>query len=155
MVFSVLWSVADRANIFRSLPHLLLRTAVVVQPLTPEQIETYLASGGERLDALRESLREDSDLRALASTPLMLNVLTAACQGTPLQEITTTGSFGMKQDQVFASYVQRMLTRRNTGTRYKSTANHSLAQLPGRPDEAAESNRLLSRADATRLDLWH
>ncbi len=62
---------------------LLLRTAVVVQPLTAKQIASYLASGGERLEALRETLREDTDLRALASTPLMLNVLTVAYQGTP------------------------------------------------------------------------
>src|SRR6266568_4677379 len=43
---------------------LLLRIAVVVQLLTPEQIETYLTRGGERLEALRETLREDTDLRA-------------------------------------------------------------------------------------------
>ena len=98
---------------------LLLRTAVVVQPLTPEQIETNLTRDGERLEALRETLREDADLRALASTPLMLNVLTVAYQGTQPQEITTTGSFVMKQEQVFASYVKRMLTHRNTSTRYK------------------------------------
>src|SRR5437763_1632979 len=111
---------------------LLLRTAVVVQPLTPEQIETYLASGGERLVALRETLREDADLRALASTPLMLNVLTAAYQGTPPQEITTTGSLGMKQKHVFASYVQRMLTHRNTSMRYTPQQTiHWLSYLAG------------------------
>jgi NACHT domain len=111
---------------------LLLRTAVVVQPLTPEQIASYLASGGERLEALHQTLREDADLRALASTPLMLNVLTAAYQGTPPQEITTTGSLGMKQEQVFASYVQRMLTHRNTRTRYTPQQTiHWLSYLAG------------------------
>jgi hypothetical protein len=53
---------------------LLLRTAVVMQSLTPEQIKSYLTSGGERLEALRETLREDADLLALASTPFMLLV---------------------------------------------------------------------------------
>jgi hypothetical protein len=97
---------------------LLLRTAVVVQPLTPEQIESYLTSGGERLEALRQTLREDADLRALASTPLMLNVLTVVYQGTLAEKITATGSPGMKQERVFAFYVQRMLTRRNISERY-------------------------------------
>ncbi len=76
---------------------LLLRTAVVVQPLTPEQIESYLTSGGERLESLRQTLREDADLRALASTPLMLNVLTVAYQGTP-HEVAVTSSLEMKQE---------------------------------------------------------
>jgi DNA polymerase III delta prime subunit len=97
---------------------LLLRTAVVVQPLTPEQVTSYLASGGERLEVLRQTLREDADLRELASTPLMLNVLTVAYQGVPRKEVAVTGSFEMKQEQVFASYVQRMLTRRTPNTRY-------------------------------------
>jgi energy-coupling factor transporter ATP-binding protein EcfA2 len=97
---------------------LLLRTAVVVEPLTLEQIESYLMSGGERLKALHQALREDADLRALASTPLMLNVLTTAYQGTAPQKIFTTGDLGIKQEQVFFSYVQRMLPRRNPSKRY-------------------------------------
>ncbi len=92
--------------------HLLLRTAVVVQPLTPEQIESYLTNGGERLEALRQILHKDAELRTFANTPLMLNVLTATYQGTTSQEIIATGSLGKKQDQIFASYVQRMLIRR-------------------------------------------
>jgi hypothetical protein len=97
---------------------LLLRTAVVVQPLTPEQIESYLTSGGGRLEALRQTLREDVDLQALASTPLMLNVLTVAYQGTLHKEVTVTGPLETKQEQIFAAYVQRMLIRRSTVTRY-------------------------------------
>jgi hypothetical protein len=98
---------------------LMLRTAVAVLPLTPEQIESYLASGGEQLEALHELLRIDADLRALASTPLMLNVLTAAYQGTTRQEIDTTGSPHRKQEHVFASYVQRMLTHRSSSAFYR------------------------------------
>jgi eukaryotic-like serine/threonine-protein kinase len=62
----------------------------------------------------------------------MLNVLTAAYQGTPPQEITTTGSLGMKQEHVFASYVQRMLTHRNTSMRYTPQQTiHWLSYLAG------------------------
>jgi hypothetical protein len=112
--------VSSRQTDYRALStRLLLRTAVVVQPLTPGQIESYLTSGGERLEALREMLSTDADLRALASTPLMLNVLTAAYQGTTRQEIDTTGSPRMKQEQVFASYVRRMLTHRSSSIRYR------------------------------------
>jgi GTPase SAR1 family protein len=109
---------------------LLLRTAVVVQPLAPKQIESYLTSGGERLEALRETLRKDADLRALASTPLMLNVLTAAYQGNTRQEIDATGFLSMKQEQIFASYVRRMLTRRDANPHYTSKQTiHWLSSL--------------------------
>src|SRR5712691_959086 len=72
-----------QTDYFALTARLLLRTAVIVQPLTAEQIATYLSSDGHRLDALREALRKDADLRALARTPLMLNVLTVAYQGAP------------------------------------------------------------------------
>ena len=100
---------------------LLLHTAVVVQPLTLQQVESYLATGGERLEALRQALQEDADLQVLATTPLMLNVLTVAYQGMPSEEIVTMGSPGSKRERIFATYVQRMLARRSTSVRYTPT----------------------------------
>jgi hypothetical protein len=100
---------------------LLLLTAVIVQPLTVQQVESYLANGGERLEALHQALQEDADLQALATTPLMLNVLTVAYQGMPSEEIVTTGSPGSKREQIFATYVQRMLARRSISVRYTPT----------------------------------
>jgi hypothetical protein len=111
---------------------LLLRTAVVMRPLTPEQVESYLTSGGERLEALRQTLREDADLQALASTPLMLNVLTVAYQGTQHKEVAVTSSLERKQEQIFTSYVQRILTRRSISTRYTpEQTTHWLSSLAG------------------------
>ncbi len=95
---------------------LLLRTAVVVQPLTPEQIDMYLTSTGEQMVGVRRALQEDADLHTLASTPLMLNVLTVAYQGTPSERISATDTPGIKREQLFAAYVQRMLSRRETST---------------------------------------
>ena len=97
---------------------LLLRTAVVVLPLTSQQIEFYLASRGKQLEPLRQTLRDDAELQVLASTPLMLNVLTIAYQGIPHEKITSSDSPDILLKKVFASYVQRMLTRRSTGSPY-------------------------------------
>jgi len=41
-----------------------------------------------------------------------------ADEAAPSEKIATTDALGMKQEQVFASYVRRMLTRRTSGTRY-------------------------------------
>ena len=131
---------------------LLLRMAVVIQPLTPEQIESSLASGGERLEALRRTLREDADLQALASTPLMLNVLTVAYQGATDKEITTTGSPGMKQEQIFATYVHRVLKRRSAETRYTpEQTTHWLSSLAGQMKRQSQTIFYLEQMQPTWL----
>src|SRR5262249_32841406 len=85
---------------------LALTQAIVVQPLTAEQVETYLEQGGAALKAVRMALATDPDLRALLDTPLMLNVLALAYEGVPVgADIPPT------RQQMFAAYVQRMLTR--------------------------------------------
>ncbi len=89
-----------------------LRSAVLVQPLAQEQIEAYLRSAGPQVEALRVALHRDPDLQTLATTPLMLIILTLAYQGIPLQKIAPLGTLPAKQRQVFTTYVQRMLTRR-------------------------------------------
>jgi hypothetical protein len=113
--------VCCRKTDYFALPtRLQLYTAVDVQPLTTEQVASYLSCGGERLEALRQTLHDDADLRTLASTPLMLNVLTVAYQGKPYQEVKATDSPDKKREHVFALYVQRMLTRHNTTSRYSA-----------------------------------
>jgi len=107
-----------QADYFALSTPLQLRAAVVVQPLTTEQIESSLTSGGEDLAVLREALHRDADLRTLVSTPLMLNVLIVAYRGASSEQITTTVSPTRMQEQIIASYVQRMLLRRTPSTHY-------------------------------------
>jgi serine/threonine protein kinase len=95
-----------------------LGSAVTVQPLTQEQVIDYLSSAGPQLAALRAALLLDPDLQELATTPLMLNILVLAYQGTPLEQIAPLGTLPVKQQQIFATYVQRMLTHRSATTRY-------------------------------------
>ncbi len=95
-----------------------LANAVMVQPLTPRQVLAYLSTTGSRGEALCTALQLDSDLQVLATTPLMLNILILAYQGMPLNQIAPLGTLPVKQQQIFATYVQRMLTRRSATTRY-------------------------------------
>jgi DNA polymerase III delta prime subunit len=57
---------------------LVLNGALELQPLTLEQIDTYLADRGDHLVTLRRRVRDDSTLRTLAATPLMLSMMTRA-----------------------------------------------------------------------------
>lgn len=94
-------------------------SALVVQPLTPRQVMSYLASEGARVEALHTALQRDPDLQELATTPLMLNTLILAYQGIPLKQIAPLGTLPDKQKQIFDAYVQRMLLHtESNGRRY-------------------------------------
>ena len=103
---------------FTQRTRLLLERAVVVQPLTPQQIDTYLLLAGEQLAALRMILQVDPSLRELATTPLMLSVLTLAYQERSVADFPEPASIATQQQQVFATYVQRMLQRRGVDSCY-------------------------------------
>jgi GTPase SAR1 family protein len=97
---------------------LLLRTAVVVQPLTAQQIDTYLLDTGGKLTALQRALHTDSALRELATTPLMLNVLTLTYTEKAPEVLLNAASPMAQRRQIFEAYVQRMLTRRSATTHF-------------------------------------
>jgi tRNA A-37 threonylcarbamoyl transferase component Bud32/DNA polymerase III delta prime subunit/MFS family permease len=98
--------------------HVLLRKAIVVQPLTTQQIEDYLASTGEPLASVRTALQADPALRELATTPLMLSVLSLAYQGTSAEELLVAGPPDVRRRHIFEHYVERMLSRRGTAASY-------------------------------------
>jgi transcriptional regulator with XRE-family HTH domain len=96
----------------------LLDCAVVVQPLTAEQVDDYISSGGEKLSAIRTALRDDPVLQELTTTPLMLSVLAIAYAGKSLEELPASGSLEEHRQQIFATYTERMLQRRGASKRY-------------------------------------
>src|SRR5712692_1761541 len=74
-----------RSDYLAQTARVLLDCAVVVQPLTAEQIDDYIASGGEKLSAIRAALRDDPVLQELTTTPLMLSVLAVAYAGKSIE----------------------------------------------------------------------
>ena len=96
--------------------------AIVLQPLTPEQIDTYLSRRGPRLVGLRESLAADQTLRELAQTPLMLSIMTLAYRRMP--EPVSSGDGGEMGDrlltstQLFDVYAERMARYRSKDMRF-------------------------------------
>ena len=97
---------------------LVLHSAVVVQPLTSQQVETYLIQAGQSLAAVRTALHANPMLQELTTTPLMLNILTLAYADAAVQDLPHRGSAEVQQQQVFASYVERMVERKGNVVRY-------------------------------------
>ena len=86
--------------------------AILLLPLTDEQMETYLSSVSGPIDILRQALREDQDLFELARRPLMLSIFTQAYQGDTVADLPADV---LQQDYpyaLFRHYVKHMLARR-------------------------------------------
>jgi hypothetical protein len=95
-----------------------LHTAVVVQPLTAQQIDAYLSSASGQLEGVRVALAHDRELQELATTPLMLNILMLAYQGQSVESPTTPISSEEWRQLVFEQYVKRMFSRREGKSPY-------------------------------------
>jgi class 3 adenylate cyclase len=104
-----------------------LQGAVLVQSLTPGQIDAYLAQAGPTMAAVRTALREDAALQKLAETPLMLSIITLAYQGITVESLQALDTLERRRTHLFTTYVQRMLERRGRAQPY--TPQHVLQWL--------------------------
>lgn len=102
------------AHYLNQTDQLQLPTAIVVQPLTSQQVDDYLSS----LTGVRVTLRTDPALRELTTTPLMLNILTQAYRGKAAEDLLVANSLEASRQQVLATYVRRMLDHRGSKTYY-------------------------------------
>lgn len=106
--------VTTRSQDYRALAlRLNLDKAIVLQPLSSDQIDQYLAQRGQRLANLRVALQNDATLRDLAQTPLMLSMMTLAYQQVPddLRTSVPQGESGRKL--LFDTYAERMARYRS------------------------------------------
>lgn len=95
-----------------------LQGAVLLQPLTPEQVDGYLDRVGGGLAAVREMLREDETFQELVETPLMLSVMTLAYQGMSVENLGALDTVQARRKHVFGAYVRRMFERRGADHPY-------------------------------------
>ena len=81
-------SVCCRLNEYRWLPkRLKLNGAICIEPLSSEEVSNYLVRGGSKLAALREAVDTDPVLQELTQAPLMLSIMSLACQGADGNEL--------------------------------------------------------------------
>src|SRR5215813_12642027 len=104
-----------------------LQGAILVQPLTRQQVETYLDQLGEAGVGVRSALREDSTLWELAEAPLLLNVMTLAYSKEAAIVPFAGNTPEAQREHLFNAYVNRMFQRRSSATRY--TKEQSLKWL--------------------------
>jgi GTPase SAR1 family protein len=145
----VCMAVCTRTREYETLKtQLWLQGAVLLQPLTLELIESYLAKVGSELSAIRETLRQDAALQELAKSPLMLNIMTLAYQGISIGELQSFPSVEAHRRHIFDVYVRRMFERRRSRHSYSpGQTTHWLAWLAHGMVEQAQTVFLIERME--------
>jgi transcriptional regulator with XRE-family HTH domain/energy-coupling factor transporter ATP-binding protein EcfA2 len=95
---------------------LALQRAVLIQPLTFEQVSASLDQIGQPLDPLRQTLQINLALQELTTTPLMLSILMLTYSRTPLP--TLSHEIAMLQRQVWTDYVAHMTEQKGDARHY-------------------------------------
>jgi len=89
-----------------------LNSAILIQPLTPEQIDRYLVSGGPSLATLHQAVQTDAGMQELAQSPLMLSIMSLVYQGLPPDEVIIEKTESNRQHKrLFDAYVKKMFAR--------------------------------------------
>jgi hypothetical protein len=122
------------------------RGAVLLQPLSLEQIDRYLEHAGVEPVAMREMLRRDPSLHELAKTPLMLNVITLAYPGLSLQDLETLDTVEECRRHVFDTYVRLVFDQQRAGQPYSEKRTvHWLSWLAQRTSQRAQKEFLVEQ----------
>jgi hypothetical protein len=66
-----------------------LNGAICLESLSSEEVNKYLDRGGSKLAALRQAINTDPVLQELTQTPLMLSIMSLACQGASGNELVS------------------------------------------------------------------
>jgi|GEM_PF-722914 len=149
--------VCCRLEEYQWLPHrLYLSGAVSLEPLSREEITSYLAFAGPDLTSLREAVRTDPLLEELVQTPLMLSIASLAYQGDHRDELTDRPAISLEQarEKIFTLYLDAVFTRKaHTPSRFtRSEITHSLTWLAYQMRKHAQSVFLVEDLQPTWLE---
>ncbi len=95
-------------------PRIILNNAVVIRPLTLQQIDDYLKSSGEHWMQFSQLLHSSLSLQQLVTTPLMLNIITLAFQDKSPEDFLNAADPEEHGRWLFNTYVEQMLQRHPT-----------------------------------------
>jgi transcriptional regulator with XRE-family HTH domain/DNA polymerase III delta prime subunit len=142
--------VCCRTSDYSALPtHLVLGMAVEVQPLTSEQIDSYISKSGQDLVMMEVALKSDPGLYEVVSTPLMLNILAYNAQEMSLDEVQTLQS---SRYTVFEQYITRLLRKEATHTYPGEKIKHWLSWLAWQMTESNQVEFHLERLQPVWLN---
>jgi eukaryotic-like serine/threonine-protein kinase len=120
-----------------------LQGAIVVQPLTKQQVDGYLERLGEPFAGVRAALLDDEEL---LDTPLMLSIVALTYAGKSAVELRAAGTPKERRWHLFDAYTERMFKRRSKETRYtREQTTHWLSWLASRMSWHAQTIFLIEQ----------
>ncbi|MGK7917680.1 MAG: ATP-dependent Clp protease adaptor ClpS [Prochloraceae cyanobacterium] len=132
-----------------------LQAAIYIQPLTPEQVDRYLAALGEEMAALRTLLTKEPILQELVKTPLMLSAIALAYQGMSPENLSNL-SIEESHKHLFNAYIQRMFSRRGSSEPYSQEQSvRWLSELALRMSRESPAVFLIERIQPSWLRVNH
>ncbi len=137
-----------------STARLKLRGAIILEPLTIEQIDAYFAQAGASLDGLRTMLEQDEPLRELVRNPLMLHIMSLTYRDQPaIEPAIAPEATTARRERLFDDYVRRMYKRKMEGARPYSDAqtNAWLSWLAQRMQEHSQTTFLIENMQPSWL----
>ena len=112
-------AVASRSADYTELTEKLnLSTAIIIQPLSPLQVDRFLEKVGQNATNLRQAVKYDKDLQELLSSPLMLCIATLAYNNRSTDAIKNLSSNKDGHNQIIANYIDYSLKRHLVGRKY-------------------------------------
>jgi transcriptional regulator with XRE-family HTH domain/energy-coupling factor transporter ATP-binding protein EcfA2 len=102
---------------------LALQHAVLIQPLTLEQVYASLDQIGQPLDALRQTFPTNMALQELTTTPLKLSILILTYLRNPVP--TLSHEISTLQRQIWTDYVAHMVGQKGDAGRYSLQQTYS------------------------------
>jgi hypothetical protein len=127
-----------------------LHGAILVSPLTHEQVGAYLTNLGPAGEPVRAAIREDVSLWELLDSPLLLNIVTVTYAGKTEAPTLGSGTMAERRDHLFGSYVNQMLQRRAAQRRY--TADQTVRWLSWLADQMAKQGQTVFYLERLQRD---
>lgn len=88
-----------------------LSGAIILHPLTSQQINSFLTRAGDRLGVVVYLLQTDNNIQALAQSPLTFGILCLTYQDKIMTDIKLGNGIKTHLQQLFDAYIIRMLQR--------------------------------------------
>ena len=129
-----------------------LQSAIVLQPLTMEQINAYLEHFRDTAPSMRDLLRRDPGLLEVISNPLMLNIMLMVCQDIDPQDAVFADSVETWRRTLFEAYLRRMWARHGASLPYSWVQiKHYLSWMAHQMTQHRQSILLIERLQPSWL----
>lgn len=133
-----------------------IKAAVYLQPLSLEQIETYLTNAAGELTAVKQAMKQDIILQELARSPLMLSIIALAYQGKSFEDVTQIYSLEERRRDILNAYIERMLKRRSSKPYSKVKSMQWLIWLAKQMREKSQSVFFIELLQSNWLpNIWY